>query len=105
MQMGVVASMASAHAFGWEVLISAGWLTGFCSGLLGIGGGLIIIPALIAGLPMIGIESAELAKVAMATSLTLIVPTALASTQAHAARRSVDWALWAVMAPSILAGG
>jgi uncharacterized protein len=97
--------MSGADAVGWSVLVGAGWLTGFLSGLLGIGGGLVIVPALIFGLPLIGVSGGELAKVAIATSLLLIVPTSLASSQAHAARGNLDWALWAAMAPSIVAGG
>lgn len=87
------------------MLVGAGWLTGFLSGLLGIGGGLVIVPALIFGLPLIGVSADELAKVAIATSLVLIVPTSLAGSQAHAARGNLDWELWAAMAPSIVAGG
>jgi uncharacterized protein len=101
----LVESMSSADAMGWSVLVGAGWLTGFLSGLLGIGGGLVIVPALIFGLPLIGVDGDELAKVAIATSLVLIVPTSLAGSQAHAARGNLDWELWAAMAPSIVAGG
>jgi hypothetical protein len=71
----LVESMSSADVVGWSVLVGAGWLTGFLSGLLGIGGGLVIVPALIFGLPLIGVGGEELAKVAIATSLVLIIPT------------------------------
>ena len=101
----LVESMSSADAMGWSLLVGAGWLTGFLSGLLGIGGGLVIVPALIFGLPLIGVGGDELAKVAIATSLVLIIPTSLAGSQAHAARGNLDWELWAAMAPSIVAGG
>lgn len=97
--------MGGADAFGWGVLVGSGWLTGFCSGLLGIGGGLVIVPALLFALPMLGVSGGELAKVAIATSLVLIIPTSIASSQAHAARGNVDWGLWGAMAPSIVAGG
>jgi uncharacterized membrane protein YfcA len=97
--------MSNADAMGWSVLVGAGWLTGFLSGLLGIGGGLVIVPALIFALPLIGVSGDELAKVAIATSLVLIVPTSLAGSQAHAACGNLDWELWAAMAPSIVAGG
>jgi uncharacterized membrane protein YfcA len=101
----LVGLMSSAGAVGWSVLVSAGWLTGFLSGLLGIGGGLVIVPVLILGLPLVGASGDELAKVAIATSLVLIIPTSLASSQAHAVRGNLDWELWAAMAPSIVAGG
>jgi uncharacterized protein len=97
--------MGGTEALGWGALVGSGWLTGFCSGLLGIGGGLVIVPALVFALPMVGVNGGELAKVAIATSLVLIIPTSIASSQAHAARGNVDWALWATMAPSIVGGG
>ena len=97
--------MVSDVTFGWGLLMAAGSLSGFCSGLLGIGGGLIIVPVLIFGLPLLGEVSPELAKIAMATSLASVIPSSLASTQAHASRNNIDWELWAAMAPSIVIGG
>jgi uncharacterized protein len=97
--------MVSEVAFGWGLLMAAGSLSGFCSGLLGIGGGLIIVPVLIFGLPLLGEGSPELVKIAMATSLASVIPSSLASTQAHASRGNIDWELWAAMAPSIVIGG
>ena len=97
--------MVSEVTFGWGLLMAAGSLSGFCSGLLGIGGGLIIVPVLIFGLPLLGEGSPELAKIAMATSLASVIPSSLASTQAHASRDNIDWELWAAMAPSIVVGG
>jgi uncharacterized membrane protein YfcA len=91
-------------ALGWQLLVGLGCLSGLASGLLGIGGGMIVVPALVLLLPLIGIDGPELPKVAMATSLTLVIPTAIAGTQAHAARGSIDWRLWAVMAPALVAG-
>lgn len=91
-------------AFGWQLLVGVGCLSGLASGLLGIGGGMIVVPALVLLLPLIGIDGPELPKVAMATSLALIVPTAIAGTQAHAARGAIDWRLWAMMAPALVTG-
>ena len=76
--------MDGMEAIGWGLLIAAGWLTGFCSGLLGIGGGLVVVPAMIVGLPMLGVSGSELSKIATATSLLLVIPTSIASAQAHA---------------------
>jgi uncharacterized membrane protein YfcA len=86
--------MDGMEAIGWGLLIAAGWLTGFCSGLLGIGGGLVVVPAMIVGLPMLGVSGSELSKIATATSLLLVIPTSIASAQAHASRGSLDWACW-----------
>jgi uncharacterized membrane protein YfcA len=90
---------------GWQLLIAIGAGAGFFAGLLGIGGGFVVVPCLLLALPMLGVTGPDLAKVAIATSLVLIIPTSIASTQAHAARGSVDWAMWALIAPAIVAGG
>ena len=91
-------------AFGWQMLLGAGSIAGVCAGLLGIGGAVVLVPALIYGLPFLGVDSPELPKIAMATSLGLIIPSTVASTQAHAARGTVDWSMWAIMAPALVAG-
>ena len=51
--------MVSVDAICRDPLICAGWITGFCSGLLGIGSGLIIAPAMMLGLPL-GVFGAKL---------------------------------------------
>ncbi len=91
-------SWADPSAFGFLVLL--GCASGFISGLLGIGGGTILVPALIAGLPLLGVQGPELPKIAMATSLALVVPTAIASAQTHASKGAIDWTL---LPPSISA--
>ena len=90
--------------FGWQVLLGAGGIAGICAGLLGIGGAVVLVPALLYALPFLGVDSPELPKIAMATSLGLIIPSTLASTQAHAARGTIDWPIWAIMAPVLVAG-
>jgi uncharacterized protein len=95
-------SWANPGAFGFLVLL--GCASGFISGLLGIGGGAILVPALIAGLPLLGVQGPELPKIAMATSLALVVPTAIASAQTHASKGAIDWTLLGLLCPSIIAG-
>ncbi len=89
---------------GLVFLLLAGCVSGFASGLLGVGGGTVIVPALILGLPLMGVTGPEIPKIAMATSLALIVPTSIASTQAHAARAAIDWPLFLLLTPSLVAG-
>jgi thiamine pyrophosphate-dependent acetolactate synthase large subunit-like protein len=51
---------ASVLMSSWPLLIGLGGLSGFLSGLLGIGGGAVIVPALVLALPMLGIEGEAL---------------------------------------------
>jgi uncharacterized membrane protein YfcA len=56
-------------AYAIPFLLGLGAITGILSGLLGIGGGLVIVPVLILALPALGIDAAEAPKIATATSL------------------------------------
>lgn len=94
----------SGNEFAWQFLILLGCLSGFISGLLGIGGGTILVPALIFGLPFVGVSGPEVPKIAMATSLALVIPTSIASAQTHASKGAVDWRLLLLLGPSIVAG-
>ena len=81
---------ASVLMSSWPLLIGLGGLSGFLSGLLGIGGGAVIVPALVLALPMLGIEGEALPKIAIATSVATMIPTAIASAQHHGARGFID---------------
>ena len=88
----------------WGTLVLLGCLSGFLSGLLGVGGGFILIPTLIFSFPYLGVVGPDAVKIAMATSLALIIPTSIASVQAHAVKGGVDWRLLCLFGPSIVAG-
>jgi uncharacterized membrane protein YfcA len=81
-----------------------GSMSGISAGLLGIGGGLIVVPGLIFTLPLLGFDSPDIPKIAAATSLALVLPTALASSEAHLRRGSIDIKLALAIAPFIIAG-
>lgn len=84
--------------------VGLGAISGLLSGMLGIGGGVVVVPALIIGLPLLGVESPELTKLAMATSLATVIPTTLASAQSHAAKDGIDWHYLLLLLPSFVAG-
>jgi uncharacterized membrane protein YfcA len=64
-------------------LIATGLVTGLLSGLLGVGGGVIIVPTL-----MLGFGASDL--VAKGTSLLMMIPTAVSGTFGNLRRRNVD---------------
>ncbi|MGK6355193.1 sulfite exporter TauE/SafE family protein [Sphingomonas sp. DT-207] len=92
----------------WSVplaaMLAAGLAAGFAGGLFGIGGGFVVVPALFAVLPLLGAEKAELAHVAIGTSLATIVATSIRSVHAHAKRGAVDFGILKSWAPWIVAG-
>ena len=66
-------------------LVGIGLAAGFLSGMLGVGGGIVIVPLLIAA-------AAYAPKAAMATSLAAILFTAVAAAASHAQAGNVAWA-------------
>lgn len=84
--------------------VGLGLVVGFVAGLLGVGGGLIIVPAMIMLLHgqalAVGIEP----QVALGTSLASILFTSLSSVRAHHRHGAVEWPLVGRIAPGILLG-
>lgn len=86
-----------------------GAASGVLAGLFGVGGGVIVVPALILlfhhfGLGELGTGAQWIPHVAVGTSLAAIVGTGAASTLAHHRRRGVRWDLVARLAPGIVLG-
>ncbi|MEZ5541283.1 MAG: sulfite exporter TauE/SafE family protein [Pseudomonadota bacterium] len=81
-----------------------GAAAGLLAGLLGVGGGLVIVPALAWLLAGHGVADTHLMHLAVGTSLAAIIPTALSSLLAHHRRGSVHWPAVAGLLPGILVG-
>ncbi|WP_374396397.1 sulfite exporter TauE/SafE family protein [Sphingopyxis sp.] len=60
------------------------------AGMLGVGGGIVIVPVLDLVLSSLGIDSDIRMHVTVATSLATIIPTAISSSRAHEAKGAVD---------------
>jgi uncharacterized membrane protein YfcA len=73
--------------------LATGLFTGFLSGLLGIGGGLIIVPILSFIFASLGFPAEFIMQMALGTSLAVIVFTSIASSRAHHSHQNVDWAI------------
>ncbi len=86
------------------VYLLLGAIAGTAAGLLGIGGGLIIVPALVLIFSMTGISPEVLTHMAVGTSLATIIITSISSVWAHNTKGAVDWHLFWVMTPGILVG-
>lgn len=91
--------------FDITTFLALGAAAGFLAGLLGIGGGLIVVAALVWLLPAQGIPEPVLMQVALATALAGIVFTSMSSTRAHWRRGGIRWPLVAWLAPGLVLGG
>lgn len=98
---GQVAQLVAAIAL---PAIAAGILGGTLAGLLGVGGGIVIVPALYLALSLTDMDTARVMQVAVGTSLATIVFTSLSSAWGHYRKGAVDFALLRLWGPSILAG-
>jgi uncharacterized membrane protein YfcA len=85
-------------------LLALGAFTGLAAGLLGIGGGMLMVPFMTMLLERVGFAAGDVVKVAIATSLTTIVFTSMSSVRAHHARGAVRWDVVRALAPGILVG-
>jgi len=74
-------------------LAAAGAAGGLMAGLLGVGGGIVIVPALDFALGLVGVDHAVALHIAVGTSMATIVPTAISSSRSHAKRDAVDFAI------------
>lgn len=77
--------------------IPAGFLVGLLTGLFGVGGGFLIIPALVL---MLGVEM----SIAVGTSLLIIVANSAAGVLSHLSGADIDWAIAAAFVGTAIAG-
>ncbi len=85
-------------------MAATGLVSGTLAGLLGVGGGIVIVPLLFNVFPFFGIPESIQMKVAVATSLATIIPTSIQSARKHHATGTMDVALLRSIWPAMLAG-
>jgi uncharacterized membrane protein YfcA len=85
-------------------LLATGAVAGVLAGLLGVGGGIVIVPVLFNLLPFLGVDESVLMHVAVGTSLATIIPTSIISARAHHKRGGLDLELLKSIGPLIFIG-
>ena len=86
------------------IFLFTGAAAGILAGLFGVGGGLIMVPALAFVLPRQGVSEALTMQMAIGTSLAVIATTSISSTLAHHRRGGVRWPVLLRFAPGLAAG-
>lgn len=85
-------------------LVATGAAAGVLAGLLGVGGGIVIVPVLFQLLDALGVSPAVSMHVAVATSLATIIPTSISSARSHHKRGAIDTQLLKFWAPFVFVG-
>jgi len=73
------------------VLAAAAAVAGFMAGLLGVGGGIIMVPALYYAFTVLGFDIVTRMHLSVGTSLAIIIPTSIISTKTHMEHDAVDF--------------
>lgn len=88
----------------WLLYVTTGIFAGFLAGLLGVGGGLVIVPVLAFIFAAQGFPAAQIMHLALGTSLASIMFTSISSLRAHHAHGAVKWRVVRGITPGIVAG-
>lgn len=77
---------------------------GILAGLLGVGGGIVIVPLLNAMYAWQGFPADQIQHLSLGTSMAAIIFTSISSFRAHNKRGAVRWDIWKTITPGILIG-
>ena len=88
----------------WLIYLLTGAFVGFFAGMLGIGGGLIIVPILITAFTAQDFPTDRIIHLALGTTMATIIFTAASSLRTHHHHGAVDWHIVGYITPGILLG-
>lgn len=87
------------------ILVICGAVSGVLAGMLGIGGGMILVPFMIIVFNHQQFDQAIIVHMAIATGMATILFTSLSAIRAHHQHGTIDWKLVIALSPGIIAGG
>ncbi|UZD92596.1 sulfite exporter TauE/SafE family protein [Cognatishimia activa] len=97
MDMGLLLQMA-------VLLAVIGAFAGVLAGLLGVGGGIVLVPAFFYAFQTLGFDGPQLMQLCLGTSLATIVVTSIRSVMSHHKKGAVDWDILRTWGPGIAIG-
>ena len=86
------------------IFLCCGAVAGVLAGLLGVGGGIVLVPMMVAVFPSVGVPPQYVQQMALGTSLASIMITSVSSARAHHTRGAVHWDIFKAITPGILLG-
>lgn len=93
------------EVLGMVLLVAViGAVGGVLAGLLGVGGGIVLVPAFFYAFQSLGFDGDRLMQLCLATSLATIIVTSLRSVQSHNKKGAVDWDILRTWGPGIAIG-
>jgi uncharacterized membrane protein YfcA len=88
----------------WLLYLAIGAFAGVLAGLLGVGGGLVIVPMLTFIFTFQGLPTEHILHLALGTSLASIMFTSISSVRSHHGRGAVNWQALRRITPGIMIG-
>lgn len=86
------------------MLLVIGAFAGVLAGLLGVGGGIVLVPAFFYAFSALGYDGSQLMQLCLGTSLATIIVTSVRSVMSHNKKGAVDWSILKRWAPGIVLG-
>ncbi|KKN46721.1 hypothetical protein LCGC14_0669900, partial [marine sediment metagenome] len=86
------------------LIMVIGAFAGVLAGLLGVGGGIVLVPSFFYAFQTLGYGGPQLMQICLATSLATIIVTSLRSVHSHNKKGAVDWSILKTWAPGIVIG-
>jgi len=86
------------------LLLVIGAFAGVLAGLLGVGGGIVLVPAFFYAFQTLGYDGPQLMQLCLATSLATIIVTSVRSVLSHNKKGAVDWDILRRWGPGIALG-
>jgi uncharacterized membrane protein YfcA len=86
------------------LIMVIGAFAGVLAGLLGVGGGIVLVPAFFYAFQTLGYDGPQLMQMCLATSLATIIVTSLRSVHSHNKKGAVEWGILKTWAPGIVIG-
>ncbi|MBA4194409.1 MAG: hypothetical protein C0451_07580 [Comamonadaceae bacterium] len=103
--MELLAQHSGLWLLGLAVALAAtGLVAGVMAGLLGVGGGIVIVPVLYHLFTLLGIDESVRMHVTVGTSLATIIPTSIMSSRAHRRKGSLNMDLIRSLMPGVVVG-
>lgn len=85
-------------------LLAAGLVSGFASGLFGVGGGIVRVPLFLYLFPIFGVHHSVVMHLAAGTSLTLAIPSSISASRAQYKAGNLDFPFLRVWIPALVLG-